>query len=601
MRPSASGFPAAPQRAVMKRIHVPAVALAVLLAGCLAALYWTRDTGTSRILSKPASNGVPSTLVDTRLVETARRMAALADSAEEQDLVRQALQLGDKDADQAFATAMREAAGNLVGPPNPAVLDASARLKQARDRVAAGETRVAQLTKQAETSQTAADQLDLVQAQLALDKDEADDAQQEFERVGGDRGALIQRELQRRQTTRQQAPPMPKVVSDDLSTLKNQIQTWFELRAERGPVEEAQQQAASYAAQLTRQHDGLAAGLKGTATDPAATGDETAETDEEAEDTALMIDRLRHLSDQTKTLSELAKRADVAQRIADVYKRWGAELDSRQQAAVHAALSSAAAILGVLLAAVLAIAGIRRVLEIKTERRRRHQLRVMAAIAVEVTAALSIALIIFGPPTQMTTMIGLATAGLTVVLKDFIVAFFGWFVLMGRNGIRVGDWVEIEGVGGEVIEIGLLRTWLLEMGNWTATGHPTGRRVAFVNSFAIERHYFNFSTAGQWLWDELLVSLPASGDPHLRSRQISEIVERETAEDAAQAESEWERVTHKYGVAPFKARPAVSLRPTASGFEALVRYITRAPRRVEMKSRLYQGIIDLLRKPEDAQ
>ncbi len=586
---------------VMKRIHFSAIALAVLLAGCLLALYLTRESGTSRILSKQAGNGSTSTLVDTRLVDAARRMAALADSAEEQDLVRQALQLGEKEADQAFATAMREATGAVVGPPNPRVAIAAGRLKQAKDRVAADQERIAELTKQAQSSQSASDQLDIAQAQLALDQDEVDDAQQDFERVGGDRGALIQRELQQRQATRQQPPPMPKVSTDNLATLKDQIQTWIEIRNERSAVDEARQQAAGYAAQLSREHDGLEAGLKGSTPDAGAGSGNTAEvTGEEAEDTAAMIDRLRGLADMTKTLSELDKRAEDAQRIADVYKQWIAELNARRRSVMHALLGSTAAILGVLLAAVLAIAGIRRVLEIKAERRRRHQLRVLATIAIEVAAVLAIALVIFGPPTQMTTMIGLATAGLTVVLKDFIVAFFGWFVLMGRNGIRVGDWVEIEGVGGEVIEIGLLRTWLLEMGNWTATGHPTGRRVAFVNSFAIERHYFNFSTAGQWLWDELLVSLPAAGDPHERSRQIAEIVERETAEDAAQAEREWERVTHKYGVTPFKAKPAVMLRPTSAGFEAVVRYITRAPRRVEMKSRLYQDIIDLLRKPEEA-
>ena len=84
---------------------------------------------------------------------------------------------------------------------------------------------------------------------------------------------------------------------------------------------------------------------------------------------------------------------------------------------------------------------------------------------------------------------------------------------MGRNGIRVGDWVEINGVGGEVVEISLLRTTLLETGNWTDSGHPTGRKVTFVNSFAIEGHYFNFSTSGQWLWDELTVSVRAARIP----------------------------------------------------------------------------------------
>src|SRR5205814_1267265 len=83
------------------------------------------------------------------------------------------------------------------------------------------------------------------------------------------------------------------------------------------------------------------------------------------------------------------------------------------------------------------------------------------------------------------------------------VGFIGWFVLMGRNGIRLGDWVEINGVTGEVIELGMFHTVLLETGNWTDSGHPTGRRVTFTNGFAIEGHYFNFSTSGQWLWDEI--------------------------------------------------------------------------------------------------
>ena len=79
--------------------------------------------------------------------------------------------------------------------------------------------------------------------------------------------------------------------------------------------------------------------------------------------------------------------------------------------------------------------------------------------------------------------------------------------------MRVGDWVEIQGVGGEVIEVGIFNTVLLEMGNWTNTGHPTGRRVSFMNGYAVDGHYFNFSTAGQWLWDELQVTRAGGGRP----------------------------------------------------------------------------------------
>jgi small-conductance mechanosensitive channel len=158
--------------------------------------------------------------------------------------------------------------------------------------------------------------------------------------------------------------------------------------------------------------------------------------------------------------------------------------------------------------------------------------------------------------------------------------------------------VEINGVGGEVIEIGVLKTVLLEMGNWTNTGHPTGRRVSFVNSFAIEGHYFNFSTAGQWLWDELQVTLSQSDEPYRLAEQIRQAVERETEADAKLAEEEWERVTHQYGTRAFSAKPAADLRPGPNGLLVVVRYITRAPQRYEVKSRLFQAIVELMHKPE---
>jgi small-conductance mechanosensitive channel len=327
----------------------------------------------------------------------------------------------------------------------------------------------------------------------------------------------------------------------------------------------------------------------------AASSDETDDTEEE--DPADMLARLRHLSDQRKTLAELDKRIQDSQQLADVYKRWNAVVETRQRGVLHLLLGSLAAVLGILLAVILIDRGVRRAFDRLADHKRLHQMRVIATIGVQFVGALVILLIIFGPPNQVTTVIGLATAGLTVALKDFIVAFFGWFTLMGRNGLRVGDWVEINGVGGEVIEIGLLRTVLLEMGNWATTGHPTGRRVAFVNSFAIEGHYFNFSTAGQWLWDELQVTLPATGDPYQTAQQIRQAVERVTETDASAAEQDWERVTKQYGMRPFSAKPAVDLRPGIGGLNVIVRYITRAPQRSEVKSRLFEAIVSLLHKP----
>ena len=87
------------------------------------------------------------------------------------------------------------------------------------------------------------------------------------------------------------------------------------------------------------------------------------------------------------------------------------------------------------------------------DRRQFATLRSVIGVGLQVVAVLLILFMLIGLPGQFGTMLGLAGAGLTVALKDFIVAFIGWFVLMGKNGIRVGDWVEINGVSGEVKEL----------------------------------------------------------------------------------------------------------------------------------------------------
>jgi small-conductance mechanosensitive channel len=186
----------------------------------------------------------------------------------------------------------------------------------------------------------------------------------------------------------------------------------------------------------------------------------------------------------------------------------GASLQS--SVLVHALMLDAIIIVGIILSLLLIDRWIQHLLgNPKLDRRQAETLRSITRISLRVLGFVIILLMLIGVPGQFGTMVGIVGAGLTVALKDFIVAFFGWLVLMGRNGIRVGDWVEIDGVSGEVTELGMFHTVLLETGNWSDAGHPTGRRVTFTNSFAIEKHYFNFSTSGQWLWDELQVVVPA--------------------------------------------------------------------------------------------
>jgi len=573
----------------MKRLDnsLPVVVAGLLLA-CLAMFFATGGRG-QRPVPAPASSEKQAPLVDDRLLQSARQLFTLADTPQEQELANEALRLSDHELDQAFATQLRQA--QSVPPPATGPLQQlSARVSAIKARLRSYERRIAQLSSQAAGDSRAADELAVLKAQQALDQDELDDAQEDLNRLGGNRHALVERALQEHEAIQHQPPPQAKASAADRdATIFHQVNVWLDLNARGQQILSARNQAAAAASALLKQHETLEAHPARAAN--SASGDATV--------TQAAVARLKLLSDQQKTLTEYDKRVQDCRQLADLYGRWAALVEARRGTAFHSVLGSLAAVLAILLAVMLANRAIGRAFR-QTDRRRLHQLRTVSRLAVDLTGWLFILLIVFGPPTQMTTIIGLATAGLTVALKDFIVGFLGWFVLLGRNGIHVGDWVEIEGVGGEVIEIGLLKTVLLEVGNWAATGHPTGRRVAFLNSFAIEGHFFNFSTDGQWLWDQLQITVPSSGDGYRLADQITDVVSRETEAEVHQAEQDWQRVTSQYGIQEFSAKPAVELRPAGGGLEVVVRYITRAPQRYEVKARLYQRIVDLLRQPASA-
>jgi small-conductance mechanosensitive channel len=572
----------------MRRVlNLPAMVLALVLAVCLAGFYLTRDTSNGKL--KSTSTEGEESLIDQRLMQSARQLASLSDTADEQDLAREALRLTDHEMDQAYATALREATAPKVIPPGP-LMELSKHIARLRAGLAVGQQHIAELEKKTGAGETASGELELAKALLALDQNELEDALQDFSRQGGDTGARIERAKQEHDNAQRTAPPPPKAATAvEPSTLQDQTAHWLALRNRGQLVLAARLQAAAKSATLLHEHNSLENLL---ANKPVETAPKN-----ETEDTRSVVTRLRGITDQRKTLKELDQRIDDTKQLTDVYQRWSVLLEARRRGVLHQMLRLLAWILVIIIAVVLANSALSSAFR-GPDRRRLHQARFIAQVAVQLVAVGIILIIIFGPPTQLSTIIGLATAGLTVVMKDFIMAFFGWFILIGRNGVRVGDWVEINGVGGEVIEIGLLKTVLLEMGNMGNSGYPTGRRVGFMNGYAIEGHYFNFSTAGQWLWDELQVKVPSGGDPYALAEEIRHMVERETDADAKQAAQEWERVTKQYGTRAFSARPAADIRPASGGVDVLVRYITKAPLRYEVKSRLFQAIVALLRKAE---
>jgi len=532
-------------------------------------------------------------------------------TAEELPFAQEALRLGDHDMDLAFAAAVRDA------QEHPPVLSAEAkeieaRLQQSERAVEADKAEIARLTAAyekagADKKDALDDQLDVAKAKQELDQDEADDAKQDLIRAGGDPKGRIQSMVEEHEATSHVADTMHVSVDNSVEAqgLIHQVQRWSALHQKQLLLGRAKQDAESLAMSLTAQHNALelqissgkarVAQTNAQAVSGTAAGGSRKPSNLNREESTTLVKATKLLASEQKTLAGFGKRIDDQKQLADVYAKWMDVLAAKQRSVIHRMLIGLVIIFGILLVGIFFDSWLERLLgKTSLDRRQVETMRTVTRVAVQICAVLFILLVIFGPPSQLGTILGLAGAGLTVALKDFIVGFLGWFVLMGKNGIRLGDWVEINGVTGEVVELGMFHTVLLETGNWTDSGHPTGRRVTFTNSYAIEGHYFNFSTSGQWMWDELQVVLPTGQDPYPVIDAIQKKVAEATTETAKQAEQEWQHAASSPQMSALSAAPAINVKPVIGGVEIAVRYITRANERYQLRAKLYQAAVDLL-------
>ncbi len=606
-----------------RRLVLVAAAAAVLLL-FLAASYLTQGA----MADLPFLKGQPG-LVDQRPWLTASALADTAVSAEEKQFAREAERLADHEVDQAFAMAMRQAEMQTLVLNGPAlqiqkkVNWLAGQVKQDQAAVDALNAQMAAATKRGGVvAPTLQDNLDVAKGQLQLDTDELSDESGNLARASGDKRIQIQQELAAREATMQKydsqanSPGEPAVISAKrYQTLDERLDAWSNQRARRASLQQAQAETDADIARLTAQYAAL------NAQSNAATASiETANAAKPASATGLgaTANGPPVVSDAKDKLAGMARAHELAQihailedrlqtekQLSTVYAKWIAQVGLQHRIAFHLLLQSMVEIMALVLGAMLVWWLVQALLDravsgTGVDYRSVHTLRTIVNLAIELVTLVLILLTIFGAPSQMPTILGLGVAGLTVVFQNFILAFFGWFMLMGRNGIRVSDLVEINGVGGEVVEVGLFRTTLLETGNWTDKGHPTGRRVRFLNSYAVTGQFFNFSTAGQWMWDEIAVNVPDGDGTYRTIEAIHKAVLQQTENDVKLAEAEWKDAASQQALGRFSGAPSVDMRPAASGIDILVRYVTRAKDRSEMRNKLYESVIKLLHKPPSA-
>jgi small-conductance mechanosensitive channel len=191
-----------------------------------------------------------------------------------------------------------------------------------------------------------------------------------------------------------------------------------------------------------------------------------------------------------------------------------------------------------------------------------------------------------------TVAFGVAGAGIAFALQEVIASAAGWVAVISGGVYSPGDRVQLGGAKGDVIDIGVLRTTLMECGQWVDGDLYSGRIVRVPNSIVFKEAVVNYSADFPFLWDELKVPITFRSD-RVRARQllqeIADDVTKDTVEDGRRT---WAAMVRKYRIEDARIEPMVHLVATDNWIEFTVRYIVDYRRRRSTRDAIFTRILD---------
>ena len=192
----------------------------------------------------------------------------------------------------------------------------------------------------------------------------------------------------------------------------------------------------------------------------------------------------------------------------------------------------------------------------------------------------------------LTIAFGVAGAGIAFALQEVIVSLAGWVAIVFGSFFATGDRIQLGGIKGDVIDIGVIRTTLMEVGEWVKGDLFTGRIVRVANSFVFKEPVFNYSADFPFLWDEITVPVTYASDYRLAREILERIIHEVIDEYSAFAKRSWKTVVKKYMIEEAMIDPVVTMACTDNWIEFTVRYITDYKLRRATKNRLFGLILE---------
>lgn len=191
----------------------------------------------------------------------------------------------------------------------------------------------------------------------------------------------------------------------------------------------------------------------------------------------------------------------------------------------------------------------------------------------------------------LTVALGVAGAGIAFALQEVIASVAGWLAILFAGFYKTGDRVQLGGIKGDVIDVSVLRTTLMETGQWVDGDLYNGRIVRIANSFVFKEPVFNYSGDFPFLWDEIKIPIQFGSDYELAKKLFFEIVRDVTASDTSQSAETWKHIVSKYMIENAQTEPMVTLVANDNWVEYTVRYVVNFKRRRSTKDELFTRIL----------
>jgi small-conductance mechanosensitive channel len=175
--------------------------------------------------------------------------------------------------------------------------------------------------------------------------------------------------------------------------------------------------------------------------------------------------------------------------------------------------------------------------------------------------------------TGLTVFLGVAGAGIAFALQEVIASIAGYIAIHTSNFYKVGDRVMVGGMIGDVIDIRMLRTSLMETGGWINGDLYNGRITTVANSFVFSEPVHNYSGEFPFLWDELIVPIKTSSDFEYGREVFFQILKNIQSEYAVDAQQHWRKMTGKFLVEKAKVEPMISMSFDENWISFTLRYV----------------------------